>query len=43
DFESDYEAFVKSMKGMEKELLDKMDRDERIFDNLVKSIAPSVF
>ncbi|CAG8526553.1 4087_t:CDS:10 [Cetraspora pellucida] len=43
DIENDHEAFVKSMKGMEKELLDEMSRDERIFDNLVKSIAPSVF
>ncbi|CAG8604780.1 16937_t:CDS:10, partial [Racocetra fulgida] len=43
EIENDYEAFVKSMKGMEKELLDEMSRDERIFDKLVKSIAPSVF
>ncbi|CAG8614772.1 18410_t:CDS:10 [Dentiscutata erythropus] len=39
----DHEALVKSMKKMEKELLEEMSKDERIFDNLVRSIAPSVF
>ncbi|RIB20456.1 MCM2/3/5 family-domain-containing protein [Gigaspora rosea] len=42
DFE-DHEVFVKSMKRMERELLDEMSQDDRIFDNLVRSIAPSVF
>ncbi|CAG8575144.1 22990_t:CDS:2, partial [Racocetra persica] len=38
NIENDYKIFLKSIKEIEKELLDKISKDKRIFDNLVKII-----